>query len=120
MARSMFAMRSALASPPFGNSKATATQQAGGLLHLVHQLFVIVINGGLDNLGLLLGGETSVSSLNLGSFGLHLVSTASTSAAMVSFSVSFMISSFSDMRLLLGPLGHHRPIRGARRALFAL
>ena len=53
-----------------GNSKATATQQAGGLLHLVHQLFVIVINGGLDNLGLLLGGNL-VSSLNLGSFGLH-------------------------------------------------
>ena len=53
-----------------GNSKATATQQAGGLLHLIHQLFVIVINGGLDNLGLLLGGNL-VSSLNLGSFGLH-------------------------------------------------
>ena len=53
-----------------GNSKAAATQQAGGLLHLVHQLFVIVINGGLDNLGLLLGGNL-VSSLNLGSFGLH-------------------------------------------------
>ena len=53
-----------------GNSKATAAQQAGGLLHLVHQLFVIVISGGLDNLGLLLGGNL-VSSLNLGSFGLH-------------------------------------------------
>ena len=52
-----------------GNSKATAAQQAGGLLHLVHQLFVIVISGGLDNLGLL--GGNLVSSLNLGSFGLH-------------------------------------------------
>ena len=53
-----------------GNSKATATQQASGLLHLVHQLFVIVISGGLDNLGLLLGGKL-ISSLNLSSFGLH-------------------------------------------------